>query len=154
MTKLRDDFLRTEREKPPAAPAGTAGISAALPLPWPSGPHRARPRVSISVPEEILPAWGPLKRFSASVDTKTYNEVVLAATWIYEWMQSYPARCRVRYLKSTEQPPPPPGVKREKVITYMSTPNPGRSFPHWPLSMVTRLGKFGRFMTARAFATF
>ncbi len=76
MTKLRDDFLRKEQEKQradflhtaqeylPAAPAGTAGGSAALRLPSRRGLHHAR--VSTIVPEEVHPPWGPLKRYSAS----------------------------------------------------------------------------------------
>jgi hypothetical protein len=56
-------------------------------------------KISGYVPPEVLPSWGPLKRYTEAIDTRrqvTYNEVVTAATWVFQRMlvqEGGPKKC-------------------------------------------------------------
>ncbi len=66
-------------------------------------------QTSTIVPMEVEPSWGALMRYSTTMDRTTYEEVVIAARWVYEHMVTHPrgvAKCTMRYFQ-TAQPPPP-----------------------------------------------
>ena len=70
---------------------------------------------------EIEPRWGLVKRDSAGIDRRTYDEVVTAARWVYDRMVSHsggPAKCTVRSLGTPL--PPPPNDSWKKLRSYIS----------------------------------
>jgi hypothetical protein len=81
------EFQRTDQGRPPAAPAQTVGGS----MP----PNRRSPRAAQSsasiVVSEVLPAWGPLKRFEFGcfgMDRATYDHSVDCARWTFDHMKA------------------------------------------------------------------
>ncbi len=63
---------------------------------------------------------GPMKRYSAEKDRKTYYAVVIAAKWIYDCMVSHQddvARCTMRYLKSAQ---PTTEIAMDKICWWLS----------------------------------
>jgi hypothetical protein len=72
------------------------------------GPRAAQSGANI-VPSEVLPAWGPLKRFSERMDIGTYSESVLVARWIFHLLLTQiggPRKCRMRSLAGAMPEPP------------------------------------------------
>jgi hypothetical protein len=75
--------MRTGQGGPLADPAETFYFCPLL------DPRAAQSNPNIFIPE-VLPAWGPLKRYTYTIGITTYKELANAARWVFEYMQSYP----------------------------------------------------------------
>ncbi len=146
------DFLRPEREETGRAapsdrsssstPAHDFHVAAVAPpftlRPRP-GPRAAQSDANI-VPSEVLPAWGPLKRFSERMDMGTYNESLLVARWIIHLMLTQiggPQKCRMRSLQSAMPEPPVarnriPGFFRNRYLQFENIRDAALSFKTFP----------------------
>ncbi len=81
------EFLRTDQGRPPAAPAQTVGGSIP-PNRTHRGPRAAHSSANIVV-SEVLPAWGPLKRFEFGMERATYNHSVDCARWTFAHLKAH-----------------------------------------------------------------
>ncbi len=80
------EFQRIDQERPPAAPKQTVGGSI------PNHRRRRGPRAAQSdaiVVSEVLPPWGPLKRYEQGMDHATYEHSVEGANWTYAHMKAH-----------------------------------------------------------------
>ena len=67
------------------------------------------------VPAEVLPPWGPFKRYSDKMDRLTYDESCKVAEWTFRILQAHaggpreggPAKITVRSLTTLAAPEPP-----------------------------------------------
>jgi hypothetical protein len=76
-----------QQRRSDAAPLAPSKVNVAPPLRGGrGGTHLKIPPEAAIVPVEVQPRWGPLARYAASMDQKTYNKVVEAAQTIYNLM--------------------------------------------------------------------
>ena len=90
-----------------AAPLAPSEVNVAPPRRGRGGTHRKIPPEDDSVPVEVQPRWGPLARYAASIDEKTYHKVVEAAKAIYYLMigtAGGPTMVRVKDLAQHSDP--------------------------------------------------
>ena len=90
-------------------------------------PRQKRQKMTIPaelIPTEVLPSWGILKRYSASMDKTTYLNVVYTAEWMFNCMLSHkegPEACRMADLVSlAENIPQIPGGPQLQVKGYLT----------------------------------
>ena len=92
-------------------------------------PHQRQKRQNMTIPAElipteVLPCWGILKRYSASMDKTTYLNVVYTAEWMFNCMLSHkegPEACRMADLVSlAENIPQIPGGPQLQVKGYLT----------------------------------
>jgi len=70
---------------------------------------------------EVLPSWGPFKRYSDRIDQRTYNEASAVATWAFGAFQAQsggPHKCTLRGLPYALLEGPAPPVPREKIMGF------------------------------------
>ena len=70
---------------------------------------------------EVLPSWGPFKRYSDRIDQRTYNEASAVATWAFRAFQAQsggPHKCTLRGLPYALLDGTPPPVAREKIMGF------------------------------------
>jgi hypothetical protein len=90
------EFLRTDQGRPPAAPAQTVGGS----IPpnrtrrGPRAAHCAQSSANIVV-SEVLPAWGPWRRFEFGMQHATFNHSVDCAKWTIAHLKAHSGGCVV-----------------------------------------------------------
>ena len=133
MTKVKDDFLQTraaniqgrmslvpEPAGPlPAGPFLPNATSPAVSLPpvrLKRGPSAAQSTPNIFV-AEVLPAWGPLKRFENAMDQRKYNACVQCVRIVFDHMKSAhsggPRDCKQRCSDLYDIK-----IDKSKVITF------------------------------------
>jgi hypothetical protein len=82
------------------------------------GPCTAQATPDLVIPE-VLPAWSPLKRYT-DLDPDSYQELVKAARWVFEYMQSSGAlSCTLRRcIDSIKTAAPEPPVSSERLRSF------------------------------------
>ena len=126
MQKVKDEYLEKEKAKPAparaasghhfAAPAASAGVAVSQR----AYPYPSQSQTPTIIPTEVLPVWGPLKRYS-KMDRKTYDRVVVVCEWMFNTMVSHPdgpGACTVRYLRALQDLPH--NIPWSKISAYIT----------------------------------
>ena len=123
LNKVREQFLSDKQES-----LKIGNDSREIPVKR-ERPHQRQKRQKITIPAElipteVLPCWGILKRYSASMDKTTYLNVVYTAEWMFNCMLSHkegPEACRMADLVSlAENIPQIPGGPQLQVKGYLT----------------------------------
>ena len=109
-----EELSHTGQGGPSADPTGTCYLRKRR------GPRAAQSTPNLVIPE-VLPAWSPLKRYT-DLDTDSYQELVKAARWVFEYMQSSPGgalSCTMRRcIDSVSTASPVPPVSKDRLLGY------------------------------------
>ena len=121
--------FRLNQGRQAAAPAEIIGGSMAAASHSASCPRpgrRGAPICATIVPEEVLPPWGPLKRYSDKMERRAYDDSCRVAEWTFRVLLAHaggpreggPAKITVRSLPTLAAPEPP--VQRGSITSFFS----------------------------------